>query len=180
MQEIVDFGSTMDNVFILHAKRLNRYIPKDDKFIYEPSTTILLTLDTRVIPKFMHVNLIRYKTDFYKRKPIQCYNCFNFGHTKNSCRSKGKCSHCGSAEHNIIIHCPNALKDKCCANCNQNHSPLDSIFPVKIRQNDICDIAFEKQISFPEARQLYYDSLKKPVKADFPSLKASTYAQVSF
>ena len=54
MQEIVDFGLTDGNVPILHAKRLNRRIAKDKSSTYEPSTTILLTIDSKIIPKFIH------------------------------------------------------------------------------------------------------------------------------
>lgn len=86
-REIVEFGEINGNIKILHARRLNRKISKDEKIEYVPSTTILLTIDSTILPRHLHLELIRYDIEPYKAKPRQCFNCFKFGHLKKTCRA---------------------------------------------------------------------------------------------
>ena len=169
MNEVVSFGITEGNMNILSARRLNRRVNSGTEVSYIPSSSILITIDSRVLPKHFLLHRIRYNVVPYKPKPKQCFNCFKFGHLKNGCRFKSICIHCGLSDHNSVIYCPSHNKEPSCVNCKGAHKANDSDCPYRIKQYQIFDIAFEKNISIDEARQLIYDSYKKPTHFDFPS-----------
>lgn len=160
---------------ILSARRLNRKVISSDSlsYPYEPSTTVLLCFDSKFPPKFILIDLVKYNTDRYKQSPKQCFQCFKFGHLQHSCKSKAKCSHCGSQEHNATIFCPNSEKDPVCSNCNQNHRPTDATCPYKIYQIQLHNLAFSKNISLDDARILMKDSNYKFDSTNFPSIQSN-------
>ena len=95
MNEVVNFDITEGNRNILSARRLNRRINSGTEVRYIPSSSILVIIDSRVLPKHFLLHRIRYNVVPYKPKPKQCFNCFKFGHLKNGCRFKSVCIHCG-------------------------------------------------------------------------------------
>lgn len=58
----------------------------------------------------------RVKVDLLRKRPVQCFKCWHFGHVRSSCRSEldrtGSCFKCGIAGHTIGIcrtNTPNCL-----------------------------------------------------------------------
>ncbi|KAJ8669986.1 hypothetical protein QAD02_001245 [Eretmocerus hayati] len=83
-QQIVQLAHADGNVIILSARRLNKKTVNSSNktFNYTPSTTILVTFDSYVMPRSIRINYVRYNTERYKPSPKQCYKCYKFGHLK--------------------------------------------------------------------------------------------------
>ena len=171
MKEVVDFGSSEGNTKIVSARRLNRKTVVNNVTNYEASTTIVITVDSKVCPKFFYLYSIRYDTDLYRSKPIQCFNCFKFGHRKNNCNSNSVCSQCGE-NHNLTIHCPNIDKVPVCSNCKNNHKPTDPIRPVTLKQTKIFYTAMKMNISIDEAKKLVNNSFHNSQRLILISIQA--------
>lgn len=63
------------------------------------------------------------------QKPIiQCQRCQTWGHSRQNCMRKVKCSRC--AEEHEIIHCPNRDFEPKCANCGGKHRSISTTCPV--------------------------------------------------
>lgn len=57
-------------------------------------------------------------------KPLQCYNCYKYGHLAKYCRLKKKCRNCGSEEHET----GNCTQDTHCINCQQHNLRFNTSF----------------------------------------------------
>lgn len=117
--------------------------------------TIILTCKGTVAPKTIDFGYIRCKTRPFYPNPMQCYNCWAFGHTRTRCQSKenicGKCSqgHPVTEDRN----CSNAVY---CKSCDSNDHALSSrSCPSYKRENDIQRIKVDKGIPYAAARRLY-------------------------
>lgn len=90
----------------------------------------------------------RVKIDLLKKRPVQCYKCWHYGHVRSSCRSDidrvGGCFRCGNVGHTIKAcrsSIPSCLicKDKGCESrhkmgsvgCLKNQGYPSGTQPVK-------------------------------------------------
>ena len=73
-----------------------------------------------------------FRAEEYKprRRIIQCYNCYAFGHVANLCPKRHQvCIHC-SGKHNYET-CPNTDDEPTCGNCcTKGHSIIDKECPI--------------------------------------------------
>ncbi|KAL1684924.1 hypothetical protein GGG16DRAFT_67344, partial [Schizophyllum commune] len=83
------------------------------------------------------------RTEKYRSRPIQCYNCFQFGHMAAQCHRPTVCGTC-AGPHRAPCPCPNPTpcKDRakcthtmkrCCAvrGCGAAHAATSPDCPVK-------------------------------------------------
>ncbi|XP_042892022.1 uncharacterized protein LOC122266368 [Penaeus japonicus] len=82
---------------------------------------IILTFVDPEVPYNMNIEYERLSVRPLKPKPMQCYNCYKYGHPSKFCKEKKICSRCSSDEHKYE-DCTNPPK---CVNCGNTHSPLD-------------------------------------------------------
>ena len=76
---------------------------------------IILTFDSPTIQENICIENERLQVREYRPRPMQCYNCFKYGHPLRYCKNAKVCINCGSLEHG---QCDKEIK---CANCSENH-----------------------------------------------------------
>jgi len=69
----------------------------------------------------MTLGWTRVRIELLKKRPVQCYKCWRYGHIKNNCRSEtdriGTCFRCGMQYH-VVQHCTAAFP--CCLICRDD------------------------------------------------------------
>ena len=85
-----------------------------------PKTTmIIVTFEDDNIPSHVYIENERIPVRFYKQKPLQCYNCFKFGHPSRVCKNDRLCGNCSAPAHGEC-----SLVSKC-INCDGCHKSTD-------------------------------------------------------
>lgn len=143
------------DIEIIGIKRFERKMDN----ILVPTPTVLVTFLSSTAPDHVTYDFIWFEVKKYVRPLQQCFTCYKFGHSKNSCKSKQVCSIC-SGEHFFNV-CNNQANIKC-INCKStDHIAVSSSCPIKkAKLNEIKD-----QISGKST----YASIT--AKSAFPSLK---------
>ena len=93
--------------------------PKVWKVKKAKNNMIILTFVDPEVPSHIIVENERLSVRVFKPKPMQCYNCYRFGHPSKYCKEIKVCSVCSSAEHGECSSLPK------CVNCSKAHSSLD-------------------------------------------------------
>lgn len=123
------------------------------------SATMVVTLRGTVVPTELHFGYDLCRTREYKQAPMQCYRCYDYGHTKARCPAKTDelCRNC-SQPHPIQKDdqgrtiCTDPAH---CRNCNGGHSPTSRTCP-KYREEEIINEIRTKEDKSPrEARRLF-------------------------
>jgi len=102
-------------------------------------------------PAHINVGYLRVKVDRYigLPNPLRCFKCQKFGHSSRLCRNDAVCHRCGGKH--TEENCNNAAK---CINCSGPHGASSRECPVWLREKEVQRVKAEKNISFPEARQI--------------------------
>jgi len=87
--------------------------------------------------------------DPYIPNPLRCFKCQKFGHSSRFCRNEAVCHRCGGKH--TEEDCNNAAK---CINCSGPHGASSRECPVWLREKEVQRVKAEKNISFPQARQI--------------------------
>ena len=123
--------------------------------IRRETNTIVLTFNSAILPKSLKIGYLNVGVDLYIPNPLQCYNCFKYGHHERKCNkntSKALCKHCGEvANTHDSTSCKNTVK---CANCGGEHVATSRTCPVWKREKEIVTIKYRESLSFPEARKI--------------------------
>lgn len=80
---------------------------------------IILTFIDPEVPYHIDIDLERLSVRPLKPRPMQCYNCYKYGHPSKYCKENKVCNICSSAEHGECTSTPK------CVNCGSAHSSLD-------------------------------------------------------
>ena len=111
-------------------------------------------------PEYIQVSqFLRIKLKRYKPRPVQCQNCWPYGHTKKNCRNTVMCQKCAKGGHHIE-QCNEDEYHTKCANCSQRHKAGDKdCIQFRINQ-DIIDLANQHMpaLNFHEAQKLWNES----------------------
>ena len=99
---------------------LNMCPPSVYKVRKVPNTNmIVLTFQDDNVPPHVIIENERVRVRPFNSKPLQCYNCFGFGHPSNICRNTKICNNCSKSEHGICEATPR------CINCQLDHRATD-------------------------------------------------------
>ena len=119
------------------------------------TNTIVLTLSTSILPKFLKVGYLKVPVDIYIPNPLQCYACFKYGHHEKKCRLYGGdelCRRCGvTGVTHDESRCTNDVK---CVNCGEDHPSTSTSCKIWKREKEIVTIKYREGLSFPEARKI--------------------------
>ncbi|XP_062533621.1 uncharacterized protein LOC134202618 [Armigeres subalbatus] len=121
----------------------------------ENTPSIILSCRGTQAPEFVDFGYIRCRTRPYYPSPMQCFNCWAFGHTKTRCQQKettcGKCS----GTHPVAEDRSCAL-DSFCKVCGTNEHSLSSRkCPLYQKENTIQKIKVDQNVAYPAARRLF-------------------------
>ena len=115
------------------------------------NNAILLTFSTDYVPDYVIISHIRMKVRKYRPSPMQCHNCFVYGHTLANCSSPKKCYVC-SGEHDdweSVCSLP-----KHCFHCKSSHSPNSKDCSRFKLEQSIVEAANDQHISIGSAKRL--------------------------
>ena len=80
---------------------------------------IILTFEDPNVPTHVNFENERVRVRPFHPRPIQCFNCFKFGHSSRVCKNAKVCENCSAPDHGS---CSEAVK---CINCNLDHKSND-------------------------------------------------------
>lgn len=124
------------------------------------SATMAITFRGTVVPKEVFFGFDRCATRPYKQNPMQCFRCFDYGHTKARCSAEQeRCRNCSRAH---TIEKDGDGKTICtaaanCLHCNGAHSPTSRTCPKYAEEEQINEIRTKEDKSAREARRLFLE-----------------------
>ncbi|XP_053382754.1 uncharacterized protein LOC128549641 [Mercenaria mercenaria] len=143
-------------------------IKRDGKEII--TNTIILTFGVPFLPSSVKVGYLHTKVTQYIPNPLQCYNCFKFGHNESNCKGEFICHKC---KQSGFSHEPDRCKGPlCCVNCGEEHSARSRDCKTWRIEKEVLNVKFTQGIGFPEARRI--------ANAEFMPLSlTTTYSSVT-
>ena len=130
------------------------------------NSAILLFFSTKYIPDYLKIRHLSFRVRKYKPSPIQCFNCFQYGHVATKCKKGKKCFKCSEELGQEENHsCSNYY----CYHCEGEHSPKSRLCSRYKFEQDIIEIANNEYVSFGKAKGRLMGANKSP---------ESTYAKV--
>lgn len=159
---------------VMDVRRLNRRntnsTSDSDRWI--PSKTILITFEGQMLPSEIIILKVNTEVIPYVKKPMQCFKCFEFGHTIQNCKNEAFCIQCGEKKHEngCLEQTPK------CVNCQGDHKSIDSVCPIFQKHHKINVIMAFDNISYFEAKKLIFGTNYTPkdirkTKENFPKLR---------
>jgi hypothetical protein len=82
-----------------------------------PLGTVVIKFKGSVLPSVVTFGYQRFRVHLYIPRPIRCFKCQRFGHTRENCRGRTRCATCGDAHGEVQC----AVEAKC-VNCGGPHS----------------------------------------------------------
>ncbi|KAG0425027.1 hypothetical protein HPB47_027784, partial [Ixodes persulcatus] len=83
------------------------------------TNSVKITFRGNRLPSYVLLGHVRHPVSPFKARPIQCFNCFGFGHKQVACKRPKTCRHCAQHHDQTDSTCL-SLPAKC-VNCGQNH-----------------------------------------------------------
>ena len=90
----------------------------------------------------------------YKVRPLQCYNCFGFGHPSRRCEKDKLCNACSQDYHG------ECSKQELCINCKNAHKATSKDCPLYKREHEALLKANDEHISVGHAKRLLAKTVK--------------------
>jgi hypothetical protein len=134
------------------------------------TNTIILTFCIPILPSVIKIGYLRTKISIYIPNPLQCYNCFKFGHNEKNCKSDENCHKCG--QNGFTHNQDNCNRPMSCVNCSEPHSAKSRECKTWKVEKEVLHVKFTQGIGFPEARQIVNAKYKSPTQT-------STYASIT-
>ena len=125
----------------------------------ENTPTLLLTFDRPVCPTRLDFDYTVYHVRKYIPNPLICYRCGKFGHGEARCPlqpEQAVCLNCGADKH------AGTCQPKCISCSSNDHSCRSRECPVWQKEQEICTLKVEKDISYTQARKEYDQSHHTP------------------
>ena len=124
------------------------------------TNTYLMTFSCASLPQAIKAGYHNIKVEVYIPNPLRCYRYQRYGHGAMRCTNGHICHQCGGNERDGSDY----KETPFCCNCKGSHMASSKECPIRIRETAICKLKVSNNISFPEARKLYF-SQNKPTSA---------------
>lgn len=115
------------------------------------TTSVVLTCEGKTFPETVKFGLLRIRTRAYYELPLQCYNCYGYGHSRAKCKNKTRCRVC-SGEHEIAAKCG---RKAFCSNCRGNHQPTNRKCSTYVKEVGILRLKTDLGVPYRDAKKVY-------------------------
>lgn len=115
------------------------------------TTSVVLTCEGTTFPETVKFGLLRIRTRAYYELPLQCYNCYGYGHGRAKCKNKTRCRVC-SGEHEVAGKCG---RKAYCSNCRGNHQPTNRKCSTYVMEVGILRLKTDLGVSYRDAKKVY-------------------------
>ncbi|XP_072141827.1 uncharacterized protein [Dermacentor andersoni] len=128
---------------VIAVYRCNRVV--DNKRV--PTESVIATFAGTSCPSELKVWPLVFRVEPLASRPIQCRNCWRYGHSMAGCKSRQRCCACGG-EH-AQNDC-NAQEERCCL-CDGNHPANYLNCSVRAQELQVIEIIDRRRCSRMEA-----------------------------
>ena len=118
------------------------------------SKMVILTFKDTNIPNYVHFENIRTEVRPFKPRPLQCFNCFGFGHPSRVCKKEKVCNNCSQLFHG------ECERPTLCSNCKGHHKPSDKNCVIYKKEQEALLKSQAEHISIGFAKKLLAKSRK--------------------
>ncbi|XP_070522165.1 uncharacterized protein [Cardiocondyla obscurior] len=165
------------SIKVLEIQRLNRRVSSDDgSSNYILSRGIRIKFKGQSIPRYIFLFKIEYAVSSFIPRLKICYSCFRVGHISSSCKSKPRCLHCGSFDHDKENPCKSLNSFSLCLNCKGDHLATSSACEIIIKHKKIQALAATDNLPFFLAKkrveQSHFSSTRADPRFDFSNFPA--------
>ena len=111
---------------------------------------IVLTFYGSCLPDYVHVGPLRLRLKSFIDRPLQCFNCYEFGHGRKHCTNSPRCGRCSALDAHSIDDCD---KSPYCLHCRDAHQLRSRDCPKYRLEQDVLQLANMNHISIGSARR---------------------------
>lgn len=165
MEQLREVGVTEFKRFL--RKGNTRPGEKGAKPGFTNTGVFLLTFNSSDRPEKILIGHEQFDVQIFVPRPLQCNQCFKFGHTKRFCSNKKVCGNCGEEDHDME-NC--VSENPRCVNCNLSHNSYSKDCSTYKEETEIAQIKESGKITYNMARAQYIKSQNDT---------ANTYAEVT-
>ncbi|KAG0441614.1 hypothetical protein HPB47_015904 [Ixodes persulcatus] len=120
------------------------------------SSTVKVTFRGKILPTHVLLGHVRLPVHPFQERPIQCLNCFGFGHKRVACKRLKRCEHCGKPHESTDITCQ-SMPAKC-VNSDQEHEATARLCSKRKKLGEIQAYSKSNSVGFHVAKSvLEYD-----------------------
>lgn len=117
----------------------------------KPTPIVSISFNSPKLPAGIFLAHERFRVERFIPRPMQCINCWDFGHRSDSCPNKRRCRRCSSNGCTDEV----CQKPQSCHNCHQSDHDAGAPFcPVMKSRQAVIRYAYENGISISEAGHL--------------------------
>jgi ribA/ribD-fused uncharacterized protein len=165
-----DLKSMFSSVAV-EVKRFNRKSGND----WIPSNSILITFNNPVLPKAVKFGYMSFRVKPFFPRPMRCFDCQKYGHTKTRCRGTKTCGKCGADDQDHDFdHCSAAPH---CPQCGESHPVWSGACEVLKREQELVQIITQSKVPRREAITVW-EMNHSPLRY-YDILRNRTYAKVA-
>lgn len=128
---------------VVAVYRCNRVV--DNKRV--PTESVIATFAGTSCPSEIKAWPLIIRVDQLASRPLQCRNCWRFGHSAGGCKSDGRCCRCGDAHSNREC---TAQEDMCCL-CGGQYAADNADCPIRQHEMQVLEIIDKRRCSRREA-----------------------------
>ena len=111
---------------------------------------IVITCFGSSFPDYLDVGPLRLHVKPFVERPLQCFNCFAYGHGKNNCTDPPRCGRCSSWESHSTDTCE---KSPYCFHCRESHQVRSRDCPRSRFEQKLLHYANTNPVSLGTARR---------------------------
>lgn len=128
---------------VVAVYRCNRVV--DNKRV--PTESVIATFAGTSCPSEIKAWPLIFRVDALASRPLQCRNCWRYGHSAGGCKSGLRCCTCGEGHSNSDC---TSQDQKCCL-CDGSHPADYSDCPARVEETQVLEIIDKRRCSRREA-----------------------------
>ena len=123
---------------------------------------IVITFFGSCLPDYITIGPLRLGVKPFLERPLQCFNCYEYGHGRKHCSKSARCGHCSAFGTHSVDECTSSPY---CFHCRAGHQLRSRDCPRYRLEQDILHLANTNFISLGSARrEIWLIDLDKGVR----------------